>query len=153
MEEIKLDPKVIAAGVVCAVLLLVGGYFIYQKTQSGNNLPNNQQASADETKKLVGEVGKLMQLPSGEVPTVATVTDITKLSSQPFFKNAKNGDKVLIYQNSRKAIIYDPNAKKIIDITQINLGTSSAQLASPQPSASPKVSPVPARTQVPQPTP
>jgi len=83
-------------------------------------------------KKLVLEVGKLIELPIGEDPTVATVTDITKLKDQPFFAKAKNGDKVLIYTNARKAILYDPQAKKVIDIAPINIGSPSAQTLGPK---------------------
>ncbi len=124
----------IPAAVVALVLLLVGGFFLFKNITQVNK--NSQEATQDETKRLVSEVGKLIDLPSGEDPTVATITDITKLAGQPFFQNAKNGDKVLIYNNARKAIIYDPNAKKVIDVAPINVGTPSAQVASP--SASPK---------------
>lgn len=82
------------------------------------------------------EVGKLIDLPTGEEPTLATVTGIEKLRSQPFFQRAKNGDKVLIYAQARKAYLYDPVAKKILDVAPINPGTPSASPASP--SASPK---------------
>ncbi len=109
--------------------LVFSGYFFYQKAkpQVGIN-PENAQA---EVKKLVGEVGKLIDLPQGEDPTIATITDISKLSSQPFFARAKNGDKVLIYSQAKKAILYDPKAKKVIDVAPINIGSPSAQQATP----------------------
>lgn len=125
--------KQIIIGVVVVVGLLIlggGGYFYYQsqKSQFETNPP---QGSEEEVRKVVEEVGKLMDLPIGEVPTVATVTDITKLQSQAFFARAKNGDKVLIYQNAQRAILYDQKAKRIIEVAPINLGTPSAQIASP----------------------
>lgn len=119
----------IPAAVVIVVLILgAGGYIYYQNQSSQVAKLNNPQASAtEEVKKIVAEVGKLIDLPTGEDPTIATVTDITKLKDQPFFAKAKNGDKVLIYTNAKKAILYDPVLKKVLDVAPINIGTSSAQ--------------------------
>ena len=129
------NPKVVIPVLLGVIVLLVlggGGYFYYQ-TQKNQTVKTNPQASAqDETKKIVSEVGKLIDLPAGEDPTVATVTDIAKLKDQPFFQKAKNGDKVLIYTNSKKAILYDPVAGKIIDVAPINIGTSSAEVNQPR---------------------
>lgn len=135
-----------AAAVVIAVIVLGAGVIIYkqQNPQSLPQNPNNPQVTQEEVKRLVQEVGKLIELPAGEIPTVATVTDVDKLKSQTFFQNAKNGDKVLIYSGTRKAILYSPSLHKVIDVVPINLGTSSAQPAtSPQPQVrSPQPSPV-----------
>ena len=65
-----------------------------------------------------------MVLPEDEEPSVATVADPEQLAGQPFFSKAKKGDKVLIYTNAQKAILYDPVAKKIIDIAPLNIGNA-----------------------------
>lgn len=121
----------IAIGIVVLVLV-IGGLFYYQSRNnqvSSNDSQAAQKVSQEEVKKLVAEVGKLIALPEGEDPTIATVTDIEKLRDQPFFQKAKNGDKVLIYTQAKKAILYDPQAKKIIDVAPINIGTESAQVS------------------------
>lgn len=118
--------------VALIILAGIGGYLV--STYKDSFLPGQtntagsakKEALEEENKKLIAEVGKLIQLPVGEDPTVATVTDVTKLEDQPFFKNSKNGDKVLIYTQARKAILYDPAAKKVIDIAPINIGPVSA---------------------------
>lgn len=90
-----------------------------------NTLSQSQKTdAADEAKQLSEEVGKLIELPSDEVPTIATVVDVEKVKSQPFFANAQNGDKVLLYSKTSKAILYRPSAKRIIEVAPINLGTS-----------------------------
>lgn len=90
-----------------------------------NTLSQSQKTdAADEAKQLSTEVGKLIELPSDEVPTIATVVDVEKVKSQPFFANAQNGDKVLLYAKTSKAILYRPSAKKIIEVAPINLGNS-----------------------------
>lgn len=119
----------VIAGVVATVIIAAGGFFYFRSTQLPKAPPGSPQQAQEEIKRLVAEVGKLIQLPTGEEPTVATVTDIDKLKDQPFFQKAKNGDKVLIYTQARKAILYDPTAKKIVDVAPVNIGTQSAQQA------------------------
>ena len=120
-----LNSKLLLPAMVAVVILVLGGggYLYYRQTQANNN---PQSVVEQEVKKIVSEVGKLIDLPTGEDPTLATVTDITKLKDQPFFTKAKNGDKVLIYTNAKKAILYDPILKKVLDVAPINIGTSSA---------------------------
>lgn len=117
---------VVPAVALIVVLLLTGGFLLYQNQKTGSKNP--QQVGQDEVKKVVEEVGKLIDLPAGEVPTLATVVDVSKLKDQPFFQKAKNGDKVLIYTNAQKAILYDPVAKKIKEVGPLNTGSPSAQL-------------------------
>ncbi len=90
-----------------------------------------QKKIQEETQTLLDKVGRLVVLPEGEQPTIATVSDAERLKDQPFFAKAKNGDKVLIYPNARKAILYDPISDKVIEIAPVNIG--NAQSPSPTP--------------------
>lgn len=149
---IYLQKPAVLVGIGLTVIIIIGaGFFIYSNFKSNKSQGNqiDQKAAQEEVKKLVSEVGKFIDLPTGENPTVATITDITKLKDQPFFARAKNGDKVLIYTNARKAILYDPQAKKVIDIAPINIGSQSAQAASPTPTAklNPTATPEPSAAQ------
>ena len=119
----------IPAAIVLVLLVFGTAWFFYYQNQKKDTVNPNAKTTQDEVKKIVAEVSKLVDLPQGETPTVATVTDITKLKDQPFFQKAKNGDKVLIYTQAKKAILYDPVSKKVLDIAPVNLGSSSAQLS------------------------
>jgi len=116
--------------VVAVITTAVYFYVKYQTNQSKINTPKT--ATAEETQDLITEVGKLVQVPGNETPTIATVFDKEKLKDQPFFALAANGDKVLIYREFKKAILYRPSTKKIIDIAPVNLAegqsTSSASV-------------------------
>lgn len=142
LMNFNINPKYmpyIPAIAVCTVVLMiaiVGGFILYKNNQ-GQAPAANQAVAQEEVKKLVGEVGKLINLPLGEDPTVATITDIEKLKGQSFFQKGKNGDKVLIYSGAKKAILYDPSAKKVVDIAPINVGSPSAQVASPSATPNP----------------
>lgn len=104
--------------VLVVILALLAGYFYKQST--GADAKARQ--SIAEAKDLSKKVGRLMVLPEGETPTIATVSDPEALSDQEFFVDAKVGDKVLIYSNAKKAILFDPKANKIINIAPLNAG-------------------------------
>jgi len=125
---------IIIVVIVLAVAILPSYYFYsqYRKTQS--LLSNPAASSNTQLKQLVNEVGKLILLPTGEQPRIATVSDITKLAGQPFFANAQNGDKVLIYTKAKEAILYRESINKIIEVAPVNLG-SNAPVANPSPVA------------------
>lgn len=117
-------------GVAVIVVGAVGtaGYFYYQNEMAQQELRNNPkspQAVAQEVNSVVAKVNKIMLLPENEQPTLATVSDITKLINQPFFARAKNGDKVLIYQKSKKAVLYRPSENKIIEVSSVSIGENT----------------------------
>ncbi|NTW46395.1 MAG: hypothetical protein HGB18_05125 [Candidatus Moranbacteria bacterium] len=78
------------------------------------------KSPVNETEQLVIRLSRFMELPSEETPTLATVTDKTKLAGQDFFTNAENGDKVLIYQVAGKAILFRPSSGKIVNVAPVN---------------------------------
>lgn len=134
---------------VLALLLavLVGGGIVYgaiqlQKGQQKNSVLGAQQ----EVVTVINQVGKLIELPGGETPTIATVSDIAKLKGQPFFSNAKNGDKVLIYTQAKEAILYRPSENKIVKVAPVNIQNTPT----PVPSTIVTVTPTP--TLKPKPT-
>ncbi len=112
--------------VVAAAAVSSFFYMRYQDAQRKvNQLSNPQEAAKIETQQLVDKVNKLAQLPSGETPTVATVSDVSKLKEQTFFADAQNGDKAIIYTQAKKAVLYRPSTGKIINIAPINIGASA----------------------------
>lgn len=125
--------------VLIIVVAVIPAFYFYKKYQKSQALLKNPtQAAEEEIKVLMAKVGRLVELPSGEEPTVATVSDKEKLKDQPFFTKSENGDKVLIYTNAKKAVLYRPATNKVIDIAPINIGPSTAtvkpeQTTSPQP--------------------
>lgn len=123
----KVSPLLIA--VLSALILGVGGGFVVflfttktpaieaKKTIS---VPHPAPVSTTTAvAEIVKRVGKLMVLPVGEEPTVAMVSDVNTLKDQGFFKKAKNGDFVLMYQKSRRAVLYDALGDKILEVGPI----------------------------------
>lgn len=86
-----------------------------------------QDQSLEEAEQLKKEIGQYLELPADEVPTVATVVDANKVKGQSFFTNTQNGDKVLLFAKSGKAILYRPSTKKIVEVAPINLNQNPSQ--------------------------
>ena len=104
-------------GIVTGIILF-GGY------KAALYLVNKDFVSQEGVSSVAGvveSVGKLVELPSDEDPTVATIMDLAPLAGQEFFKDAKLGDKVLIFSKSKKAILYRPDENKIISIAPLNI--------------------------------
>jgi len=118
-DTIRRTPVVAILGILLIVAVSAAAYFYFQLQQ------DPQKTAQQEIEELVNRVGKLIVLPEGEEPTVATVSDVESLQEQPFFAQAKNGDKVLIYTNARKAILYDPLSNKIVDVAPLNIGETA----------------------------
>ncbi len=132
---------------VVVLVLLVGssitaGYF-YLQWKKAVTAPSAEEEIAEVTEVI----GTFMELPTGEVPTIATVLDKEKLADQAFFNNSQNGDKVLIYTTAKKAILYRPSTKKVIEVApiyfdetaQAQVDNTSVQQTSPPESVQPPV--------------
>lgn len=116
--------KAIAIAIVLLIVATAAVFFFVRYQQATNKLKQlqvNGKSSPEEIKSLIDKVGKLAVLPSGEDPTIASVTNPAKLADQPFFANAREGDKVLIYTVARRAILYRPSENKIIEIAPLNI--------------------------------
>jgi uncharacterized protein HemX len=102
---------------------IIGGLaYGYVNTRNQLEKQKSSNPAQTETQQLTSKVGALVDLPTGETPTIATVNNASKLQSQAFFANAKNGDKVLIYSKSGKAVLYRPSTNKVIEYSKVNLG-------------------------------
>ncbi len=99
--------------IICGISL-----FLYMSGGDENIKTNNIKEKT--TEEIVTSVSKLLDVPSGETPTIAMVRDLSKLKDQPFFAKAKVGDYVLIYSINSKAILYDPIANKVIEVAPLN---------------------------------
>lgn len=102
-------------GVVLSALLLTG-YFAWRAHELRTIKPEQEEVA--ELTKIIGTIA---YLPHDEVPTLATVTNRDKLDRQPFFRNAQNGDKILIYPRAGWAVLYRPSSKKVLAMTEVDI--------------------------------
>jgi len=121
-----MEKKAVLISFILLILIALGGsgagiyyYYQYQTLLRQTNDPNSV------VKDLLVKVGKLIDLPTGEQPTVATVTNPDLIKNQPFFTKAKKGDRVILYPNARLAILFDEQANKIVNFGTLNVGAAT----------------------------
>jgi hypothetical protein len=89
-----------------------------------------QKVAEEQVQLLLKKVSKIMLLPT-ETPQIVQIQDVEKLKAQqPFFKDAQNGDEVLIYTNM--AIVYSPSMNKIINVGPVSRESAQATTPSQQ---------------------
>lgn len=115
--------------VIILVGLLASVYFYIQSQRVKRELTEANAVVPQDIKGIfINEVGKLIQLPTDEEPTIIRINNAKRAKSQPFFLNAKDGDVVLLYKRAKRAILYDPAAKRVVQAGPLQEGSGSASL-------------------------
>ena len=124
-------PVTLVVTLALSIVAAGGSYYMYQNSQQELAKVKSDPRSMvqEESKALIAKVGALVVLPDGEEPTIATITDIEKLKEQPFFAKAQNGDKVLIYTQTKKAYLYSASMNKVLEIAPVNIGNQQSEVA------------------------
>ena len=121
------NSKKVLKKIAFLVFLLAGtgfagwSFYSYLETKKEvvrlSTIEGQQGIQKQEVSILLDQVKKHMLLPDDEQPTIATLTDVDELKrQQPCFEKASNGDKVIVYANSQKAIIYSPDKDVIVNV-------------------------------------
>lgn len=74
----------------------------------------------DDKSIIINEVSKIVVLPEEE-PELMEVASEDVIKTQPFFKRAEVGDKVLVYMEENTAILYSPKKHKIVNMGTLRL--------------------------------
>ncbi len=107
--------------IVLVLALVAGAYFYgkYSVYQAHPELYRSEQAQS-----ALKKVGTLIQLPNG-VPTMVTINNAEAVKKQqPFLKNAKDGDILIIYQKASQVILYRPSTNRLIAVGPITSANS-----------------------------
>ncbi|MCC7469776.1 MAG: hypothetical protein IT284_01400 [Bacteroidetes bacterium] len=106
----KKTEKISLSAILLGIIILGGTFYFYDK--------HNEEKSTVKA----GDVAKMISIALGveESPKIMAVTDVKKLGDEEFFSGAKNGDIILIYENLKKVVLYDPISGEIIKISNIN---------------------------------
>ncbi|MFA5745090.1 MAG: hypothetical protein WC887_02655 [Candidatus Paceibacterota bacterium] len=117
----------IVVGLTLLALAFEGGrYTVYRA--------NPELSKIEQANAVLEKVGSLIQLPSGETPTMATIDDAESAKqAQPFLSNALNGDILIVYQNAAQALLYRPSTNKLIAVGPVNNSSETQQASLPAP--------------------
>ena len=117
------------------VILAFSAVFFYKKSMHADKkLP--QQPAPTKTIKinpnqdLLSDLDKRLILPKGD-SIIFNLSDLASLTNQPFFNGSKPTDKLILFQEEKKAVLYDPIAKQIINIGPLVIvpATPEAQIS------------------------
>jgi len=120
------NPNIKWAGKILLILLLISAIIFtfavfryWAVSKNVNTIGENIKQSAQSTnnlKILIDKVSRLILLPQNEAPSIATINNVAQLQKDSsFYKDARNGDVLLIYFQAKKAFIYDPEKNIIIN--------------------------------------
>lgn len=140
-EKVSIKKNSWLVKVIILILVLAlgyGGWKFYESKKggpsfggavNGDNASTTAQSQAEmekAIKELEDKIGKLIILPK-ETPTVATILDAKKLiAEQPFYAGAENGDQLLVYPKSQKAIIYSPSRNMLVNVGPVYFNNASS---------------------------
>lgn len=81
----------------------------------------SKNTSDEAAQRIIEQVRQHMVVPSEPIPTVATIQDIDALreTDNAFYDKAENGDHILI--TPTRAILYDPDSDRIIDVVPVRI--------------------------------
>jgi hypothetical protein len=98
--------------IILVAIVLVFFSILFLSKIKKQNISGNLKEK--EISALILKVSKLYLFPSGEVPTIAIVSDPKLLENLAFSTEAEKGDDVLFFSN--RAVLYRPSINKIIEI-------------------------------------
>ena len=107
------------------ILMIFLAWQYIDARQDAAKLSDPKTSAEQANQELVSDLRKVALLPTDEDPQVAELTDKEKQKNNPFFANAENGDKVLVYQKASKVIIYRPSTKQVVNMATID-GTNTS---------------------------
>ena len=105
--------SVTVASLAVGVLLLSGTF-----TNNNTTIPDNAttQSASTDAEQVITQLGTHMLLPESEHPVVASIKDVEKLQeSSAFYKNAENGDRLIVFPQTKKAVIFSTDDNIIVN--------------------------------------
>jgi len=113
------SPKFMAITIaIVMVCLVVGTLLIWFFWQRQQNLEN--------VSVIVEKVSRHYILPQTEMPALLTVEDSSKIRTD-FFKDSREGDKVLIYKDNKLVLLYRPSIDRIVRVGPVSMADLSSQ--------------------------
>jgi hypothetical protein len=126
--------RTIPLAVLLVVLVGGAGYFVNaaMKSRSAGDISNIQVREGVDPKEVasvIDRVRELVAVSRDEMPTVATVQDISVLRPQnpTLYRDAQNGDKLLVW--SDKVVVFSTSMDRVLVAMPINIGPETSQTA------------------------
>ena len=110
----------IAAGVATAVVLTAGavaitaGFSPDKDTEPTADVAG--ESASNDSQRILDMLEQHMILPEDDKPVMASIKDVSKLKEDSnFYKNAENGDRLIVFPGSKRAIIFSTDDNIIVN--------------------------------------
>lgn len=94
---------------VLFVALVAVSFWAYRLSQENRELRDPEA----QAKRIVAEMSAHIILPENEVPAIGPIDK--SQATEPFFKNAQDGDLLVIYRSTQQVFIYSPSRKILVN--------------------------------------
>jgi len=107
--------------IIVIIVLLITSLTSYYFFQYQRAKKNPEKSAHEEIMRTTEKIQHFIDLPKDEIPRMFTVSNREKLQNQPFFERARDGDQVLIYVTTNKAILYRPSDNRVIEVAPFSV--------------------------------
>jgi hypothetical protein len=109
----------------CALLVLLGGYFLWVSLLEGTAQTPEQKKEA-YIANIAKKITTLALVPESEVPQIGVIPDPAKIKeNKEFFVNAIAGDYLVYYPHARLMLIYSPTKGVVVNMRMVAEGGDS----------------------------
>lgn len=127
----------LAALVVALILVAIGGWMILGQGTAKPIVAKDGKLTETQSREVKSRVEKLIKTPQEE-PVMAVVTAADSLiKEQPFYQGVSNGDILLIYPQSGKAILFSATKNMLLNVGPVQVGDQTGSTVRNQPAAVP----------------
>lgn len=97
-----------------------------------NSLEGQQEIAQQEIQKVLDQLDDHIILPADEEPLVATIVDAAALAAeQSFYEGASDGDRIVIYPEAQKAILFSTEKDIIVNVGPVFIEEDQAGAQQP----------------------
>lgn len=106
----------VSIAIISSLGISIYGYITTSRPKAKPEVKAEKQENpaAKQQKDMLQTAAKQIELPTNEQPIIATITSKELLSNQDFFRDALDGDKILMFPVNKKAYLYRPSTKQVL---------------------------------------
>lgn len=104
--------------IVSIVIIVLLGLALLGGAGYKNYMTQKQKARSSQEQEVVDKIAQLLKLPD-ETPIFMTVFNQKDFENNDLFRKVQTGDKILVYLNSKQAIIYRPSTNEVVEVLPV----------------------------------
>ena len=91
-----------------------------------SNVSSGERMAAFDSARLIRKISTIINIPSTEKPTLATITDKEALKNLSFFKDVEKGDRLLVFATAKKVVLFRESEGRVVNYGPIDSSNAPA---------------------------